>query len=178
MKQFEALIARARTLGALPLAGAALIALALLLYLVAVVPLYDQVESLRGEVVQTRERLTGQVSPQEAQGEELSSFYGFFPESHSSPVWLGKIYGAAKETGVRLASGEYELQQVKDSRLLRYRISLPAHGSYEQVREFVAAVLQEVPAVSLDDIALRREDIHSSEVEARLRLTLYMGLER
>ena len=104
----------------------------------------------------------------------MNSFYSFFPKSQSSPLWLGKIYDAARQTGIKLTSGEYEFQRTTGSRLGRYRISLPAHGSYEQVRNFIAAVLKEVPAASLDDISLRREAIESPDLEARLRLTLFM----
>lgn len=165
---------RLHTVGRAGIAGIALLLLAAVTYVAVVIPLHEDVAALRAEVAQTQARMTGRLSPAERRDMALSSFYGYFPRADSSPLWLGKIYGAAKETGVRLASGEYEFQRVEGLRLGRYRMSLPVHGSYEQVRDFVATVLQEVPAASLDDIALRREDIGSPELEARLRLTLYM----
>ncbi|HEY9397248.1 MAG TPA: hypothetical protein VIQ28_06470 [Burkholderiales bacterium] len=168
------IVHQARSVGTAGLVGAALLLIAVLAYGAMVVPLYDKIASLNDEVAEARARITGHLSPAATRTAELSSFYSFFPKSQSSPLWLGKIYGAAKETGVTLTSGEYEFQRTKESRLGRYRISLPAHGSYEQVREFIAAVLKEVPAAALDDISLRREAIESTDLEARLRLTLYM----
>lgn len=177
-RQFETLLHQvlhqARSIGTAGLVGAALLLIALLAYGAMVVPLYDEIASLKSEVAEARARITGRLSPAATRDAELSSFYSFFPKSHSSPLWLGKIYGAAEETGVTLTSGEYEFQRTTGSRLGRYRISLPTHGSYEQVREFIAAVLKEVPAAALDDISLRREAIESPDLEARLRLTLYM----
>ncbi|MFO7190256.1 MAG: hypothetical protein DIU74_011270 [Pseudomonadota bacterium] len=161
-------------IGRAGIAGVALLAGAAAFYLVAGVPLRAEVLALRAEVADARARLTGRLTPAERRDLQLSSFYSYFPQKDSTPLWLGKIYGAAKETGVTLASGEYELQRTKDMRLARYRISLPAQGSYDQVRRFIAAVLQEVPAAALEDVSLRREDIGSPELEARLRLTLYM----
>jgi len=169
---------RLRTLGRSGVAGLALLLLAALAYVTLVVPLDQKIDGLRMEVARTQARMTGRLSPAERSDRALTSFYGYFPRADSSPLWLGKIYDAAKEAGVRLASGEYEFQRVEGLRLGRYRMSLPVQGSYEQVREFVAVVLKEVPAASLDDIALRREDIGSSELEARLRLTLYMDLSQ
>lgn len=173
-QQFDALLHRARSVGTAGIVGAALLAVAVLSYATMVFPLHDEVVTLRGKVADTRAQITGSTSPAVTRDAELNSFYSFFPRSHSSPLWLGKIYGAAKETGITLASGEYEFQRTTGSRLGRYRITLPAHGSYEQVREFIAAVLKEVPAAALDDISLRREAIESPDLEARLRLTLYM----
>ena len=173
-RQFEALLHQARSVGTAGLVGAALLIVAVLTYAAMVVPLYDEVASLNGEVAEARARITGRLSPAATRDAELNSFYSFFPKSQSSPLWLGKIYDAARQTGIKLTSGEYEFQRTTGSRLGRYRISLPAHGSYEQVRNFIAAVLKEVPAASLDDISLRREAIESPDLEARLRLTLFM----
>lgn len=177
-RQFAALLHQVRTVGTAGLVGAALLIIAVLAYGTMVAPLYDEIASLNGKVAETRARITGHLSPAATRDAELNSFYSFFPKSQSSPLWLGKIYGAAKQTGVTLTSGEYEFQRTTGSRLGRYRISLPAHGSYEQVRDFVAAVLKDVPAVSLDDISLRREAIESPDLEARLRLTLFMEFDQ
>lgn len=167
-----------RGVGRAGVTGIALLILAAVAYVLFVIPLHENVRTLATEVADTQARMTGRLSPAERRDMQLSSFYGYFPQADSSPLWLGKIYGAAKQAGVELASGEYEFQRTDGSRLGRYRMSLPAHGSYEQLREFVAAVLQEVPAASLDDISLRREDIGSPDLEARLRLTLYMDSSR
>lgn len=174
MKRLEALYSRIIGFGLPAVIGSVLIAAVALVYATIVVPLYEETSALRTEIADTRARISGRVSPAEMRGEALSSFYSYFPRADSAPLWLGKIYDAAAQSGITLTSGEYEFQRTDGTRLGRYRISLPAHGSYEQIRRFIATVLHEVPAASLDDISLRREDIASPDVEARLRLTLYM----
>jgi hypothetical protein len=54
---------------------------------------------------------------------------------------------------------------------------LPVKGSYEQIRGFVAAVLNDVPAAALEDIGLRRDAIGARTLEARLKLTLFLRSE-
>jgi hypothetical protein len=48
-------------------------------------------------------------------------------------------------------------------------------GSYGQIRGFVGQVLADVPAAALEEITLRRESAASPTLEARIRLTLYLG---
>ena len=74
-----------------------------------------------------------------------------------------------------LQSGEYKLDRNPDSRLARYQITLPVTGSYAQLRGFVGQVLADVPAAALEEITLRRESVSSPRLEARIRLTLYLG---
>ena len=52
-------------------------------------------------------------------------------------------------------------------------IVLPVSGSYAQIRDFLARALAEVPALSLDQMTLRRESRNQAEVHAELRLTLH-----
>jgi Tfp pilus assembly protein PilO len=93
----------------------------------------------------------------------------------SSPDWLGKIHAAARSKGLALRSGEYRLERAADQRFARYQITLPVVGSYAQIRGFVGQVLADVPAAALEDITLRRESASSPSLEARIRLTLYLG---
>jgi hypothetical protein len=76
---------------------------------------------------------------------------------------------------VALDSGEYRLSRTAGERLARYEITLPLKGSYAQIRGFVADVLAAVPAAVLDEVNLRREGVDSARLDARVRLTLYVG---
>ena len=53
-RQFEALLHQARSVGTAGLVGAALLIVAVLTYAAMVVPLYDEVASLNGEVAEAR----------------------------------------------------------------------------------------------------------------------------
>jgi Tfp pilus assembly protein PilO len=158
--------------------GAGLAALAVALHFSAVAPLDARRTELRVEAdaLQSRYR-TGQTLAREKPGAaaQLAAFYAYFPKGESSPEWLGRIHAVAEAKGLRLDAGEYRLERRTDLRLARYQITLPVQGSYAQIRSFVGEVLQAVPAAVLDDITLKRESVDSPQVEARIRLTLYLG---
>jgi len=84
---------------------------------------------------------------------------------------------AAQRNGLSLDKGEYRLGQDKEFRLAQYQVTFPVRGTYAQVRGFVNAVLDAVPAAALDEITLKREAIGEQNLEARVRFTLYLGVE-
>jgi hypothetical protein len=52
-------------------------------------------------------------------------------------------------------------------------VTLPARGSYGQFRNFVGAVLKNVPIASLDAMRFERKKAVDSQLEGQLRLTIY-----
>ncbi|MNP83879.1 hypothetical protein D3C76_1829530 [compost metagenome] len=48
-------------------------------------------------------------------------------------------------------------------------------GNYPQVRRFLHALLSELPAVVLEDVDLQRKRIADTELNGRIRLTLYLS---
>jgi len=167
---------RIEGLGLPGVTGIALLVFACALYASALRPLQQQVSELRDEAaqLQSKQKLNGTLrisSPDE----QLEHFYNFFPATQSTPDWLGKIHTAAKDNGVELASGEYKLERGSGDKLARYQIVLPLKGSYQQIRGFIAKVLELVPAAALNEISLQRDSVGNSQLEARIRLTLYLG---
>jgi hypothetical protein len=164
------------TLGWPGVGGAVLIALSLAFVASALLPLDARIRELKTDVEELRAKLQAapSVAGAASGGDSLSNFYAFFPPLGSTPEWLQRIFGLAEAQGLRLEAGEYKLKRERDFRLVRYELTLPVRGSYPQIREFVSQVLTEVPASSLDDISLRREDSGSSTVEARIRMTLHL----
>ena len=79
-----------------------------------------------------------------------------------------------KKHKVELSRSDYRLMQEQDSKLARYEMVLPVHGSYPQIRAFIADVLETIPALALVDIALKREDIKSGKLDVRLSMNLYL----
>jgi Tfp pilus assembly protein PilO len=175
----ERLRAQLERIGRAGVIGIALAVFAAAFYFSAVAPVQAERAALRGEAERLQQRLqTGGLAGGGAKGtpaEQLATFYAFFPPPQSSPEWLGKIHAAAQAKGLVLRSGEYRLERSADQRLARYQITLPVAGSYAQIRGFVGQVLADVPAAALEEITLRRESVSSPTLEARLRLTLYLG---
>ena len=175
---FEELRARVELLGFSGVIGITLLVFAFTLYIATLLPLNREVSALRTEanVLQKRYSMSGAADLKiSTPKEQLASFYGFFPKKETTPEWLHKINLAAIDNGIVLRSGEYKMEQASGDRLARYQIVLPLTGSYPQIRGFIDMVLEQVPAAALNEISLRRDSVSSAQLDARIRLTLYLG---
>jgi hypothetical protein len=104
---------------------------------------------------------------------DLRRFYNHFPTIEAAGGELERIHRFARDSGLELAQGEYRLEQ-RTGGLRAYRMSLPLRGSYAQIRSFLDAVLKEVPVASLDALRLERKKASDTQLEAQLRITLYI----
>ena len=149
-------------LGALGTAALIVLAAAGVFFLLVLQPLKDE-----------RVRLESVVAKNpSAPGANLTTFYGFLESKEDTTDALAKLYAIGTATGVDLQSGTYRTQRA-GARLERYELSLPVSGSYAQIRDFLNRALAEIPALSLDQMALRREARKEGVVQAELRLTLH-----
>ena len=89
--------------------------------------------------------------------------------------WLGEVHLAAARHGLVLETGEYRLQHPPGARLARYELELPLKGTYPQLRAFLADVLKKIPAAAVDDVVIRRETVASPQLDAKVRLFVYLG---
>ena len=87
---------------------------------------------------------------------------------------LKQVFAHASAAGIPLAQGDYALIAEPEGGYDRLQIMLPLKGTYPQIRAFVDGMLEEIPAISLDEISFRRDSIKSTNIEVRLRLTLYL----
>jgi len=158
-------------------AGLALFALSIAVAATAISVRLAEFNAVRAESEGRQERAAGdaQSRAQPSRDEQLLKFYGHFPALSTLPDWLERVYGAAEKNGVALETGEYRLVQEKNWKLTRYQLTLPVKGSYQQIRGFIAQVLTEVPASAIEEIGFRRDTVGSDRIDARLRLTLYLG---
>ncbi len=143
-------------------------------YKVAVEPLQDRAARLQTE-------LERQAEPAAQRGgagtvaDKLDTFYAYLSHDEATTDWLAKLYAIGQATGVELRSASYRMQATPGApRLERYEISVPVSGSYAQMREFLKRSLEEIPVLSLDKMALKRESRNDGTVQADLKLTLHM----
>ena len=159
-------------------AGALLLAVCGAFYFTALRPTEVRLDQLQTRVTSLHDQLRATARTlrpdADAPAEQLVTYYKFFPTQTSAPTWLAKIYRAASDQNLQLEQGDYRAGREKAGRLVRYQITLPVKGSYVQLRKFLAAVLSEIPIVSLDHISFERQKIGDDFVEAKIRLTLYL----
>lgn len=165
-----------RNLGLPGVAGITLLVFSLSYALSAILPLRSQVESYQAQIAAAKARAArGEAGiPDDTPAAQLRAFYQYLPPQPNAPEWLDKIYAAADKANVTLLRGEYGLAVDAETGVARYRILLPVKGSYGQIRGFISAALDSVPTLALDDVNFERDKISENQVEARVRMTLYL----
>ena len=192
----------AKKLGLFGLMGVAILIGCIFFYVAKIMPLNQQVKALENQLAQHKSVLkannfnadTGQsgiadsqhLSSQHLQAtqQDITRFYALFPHGATLPTWLNTIAQTALKQGLKLNRGDYKLtaQQVakpdliktKQGQFSRYEIVLPVTGQYTQIRQFLADVMQQVPALALGDLQIKRQNTTSPVVEARLVFVLLL----
>lgn len=157
--------------------GLALLVGAASVYLTVVQDRTARLAELKRESASLKSRIERAAKsgiPETGSVEELNKFYGFFSGT-TLTEWLNKLYTAAGAQKLVLEQGEYRLSLDKTGKLARYQVTLPVKGSYLQIRQFVDQALIDVPVAALDDINFKRETIGATQLEARIKFTLYGG---
>lgn len=106
--------------------------------------------------------------------QQLARFHAFFPPLGDAHQWISEIYSAARGEKLALERGDYKVLREANGTLARYQITLPVKGTYPQIRQFIAEVLEEIPPAAVDDVSIRRDKIGDTQVEARIKISLYM----
>lgn len=158
--------------------GAALLAVTAAYALFGLRPAIDERDRVAGHAARAEARLARLQSGSEplpgASGRLLANFHQALPPQFDATDSIDRIYAAAVAEGLSLSRGEYALQIDPETRLARYQILLPVRGTYLQLRRFLGASLAAVPALALDEVEFERKEIAEKELEARVRMTLYL----
>jgi hypothetical protein len=136
----------------------------------------EATQQLRQEVRLLREKSRTTAPPVRSPdaAEQLRSFHAFFPPRGQINITLRELNRLATERQLVLASGDYKFTEEKNLHLARYELRLPVRGSYPQLYSLIAAALNAMPSLALDEIVIKRESRQAGEVEAMLRLSLYV----
>lgn len=159
----------------LMLAGVVMFLAALWLHLVPIPAMQHDMVGLEADVNRLNET-TRKLDLKQRKRNEPRDFYSVFPGFDQIPLQLSKLYASASAAGITLDKGEYSWSPEKDARLGRYQIILPIKGSYPQIRRFLALAMTELPTLALEDLQLSREGPGRAQLEARVRFTLYVGV--
>jgi hypothetical protein len=173
-----ALLETLQRLGKAGVVGIALLIVGLSLTVSTVVPSWQELQRVRTKMAAAQESVRtaaarGPLSDHSPAG-QLRAFYAFFPLHTDASESLSHLFAAARESGLQLSRGEYAVTTDRQTGLVVYRMTLPVRGGYTQIREFVAGSLKAVPALALDELTFERPKISETQVQARVRLTLYL----
>lgn len=163
----------ARRLGWSGLAGLLLMIIALFFELTAVSVKEQRAAVTEGRVEALRSQLANRPAMQTPIAVEQ---HGFFPRREALVKAIERIHVLADEHGLSHGSGEYQAlppEAGQTGGLVRYRFTLPLQGAYPAWRNWLAAVMNEMPAVALSELQLKRDSVTNGVMDAQVRLTLY-----
>ena len=88
---------------------------------------------------------------------------------------LALLVEVAQASLVDLPRADYKLEPVGADRqgLIQWRLQLPVRGTYAQLRQFVAGLLNRLPHAALENLQIERADAQQAELQATLDLSLY-----
>lgn len=112
--------------------------------------------------------------PPPSANQNLADFYEALGEQRYAEQQVKILFGLAAKAGLTLSQGEYKMGYDKASRVGSYQIILPVKGAYQAIWQFTLEALRSMPFAALDELSFRRDLITDPQVEARVRLTLYL----
>jgi hypothetical protein len=157
--------------------GAGFLVLAATVYFTALLPANQQVSRLRAQLEQRSSAIArpdAAVRAADSPAAQLVSFRKAMPDRASLPDCLEKIFAVAERSGINLDEGDYKLLENPGDKLVRIQITFPLKASYPQIRNFIAQLKLAMPAVALAHIQMQRQKVAETNVEAQIRLVLFM----
>ena len=138
----------------------------------------SRLDDLRQQIAKAREQRAAPANDAGAPtspADKLAAFYGFFPRPTDLPDLLGKVFAAGKGQGLQLERGEYRVVRDTAGGLTQFQLTLPVRGTYPQIRKFVDGAMAEVSTLSLDSIQFDRQKVGDPNVDAKVKLIVYLG---
>ncbi|MBS0372561.1 MAG: hypothetical protein JSS57_25575 [Proteobacteria bacterium] len=137
-------------------------------------PLADETDTLER---QTRSLLRQQrrtVPPPPTERERLDAYYAAFPAGDGLADLLVRIHGYALARGLTADKADYRSTPLAGTPLEQVALELPLHGRYAALRLWLGDLLAELPEVAIDGLLLKRADIGAEELDARVRLVIFL----
>jgi hypothetical protein len=165
-----------RRLGAGGLVGLALLVLALGAFLILVRPLHIQAQAQQQRIDQLRAAAQAVVAtPVTAVPDPVAAL----PPDSSAAATLGELEQLARAHDFELTRGQYSIATVNTGgadadRLARWQMVFLVEAGYPELHAFVAAALERLPNLTLDEVKLKRERIEDTELQTELRFSLFV----
>jgi hypothetical protein len=167
--RLEAALRRLGTAGVL---GIGLLLACAGFYVSALAPLEQEAAAQRLALERLKTRTPHRPVSSGGREEDLRRFQALFPSASELTDEVERLHRLARRAGLDLAQGEYRLER-RVSGLWAYRVTLPVRGTYPQFRDFLGAVLKDMPIASIDALRFERKRAAETQLEAQVRVTLY-----
>ncbi|MEQ1601802.1 MAG: type 4a pilus biogenesis protein PilO [Methylophilaceae bacterium] len=160
------LVRLSEKLSALGVLGLMLALITLLYAPVALWPAQQKLQQLPTQVHVTKQQLLPSAS-------SADTFFAQFPTPDTLPAELQSIFDMAQKHGLNLNEVSYKKSVSPNEHLTRLSLDFNVVSDYPSIRAFITDTLVALPYVSLDQLALKRKNVLSNEVQSNIRLTLH-----
>ncbi len=160
-----------RRLGAVGLLGLMLLVLALGFFFSLVNPLQNRSLQHEQQLGQLR------AAAQATQAEPILAApdpIAMLPPDSSAAAAVGELEQLAHAHGFELTRGQYSVAAVVGVPLARWQMVFQVEADYPALHAFVAAALERMPNLVLDEIKLKREQIEDVGLQTELRFSLFV----
>jgi hypothetical protein len=168
--RLNALLRRLGTAGVL---GIGLLIACGAFYASALAPLDAEIAAQRAALERLQSRSPVRPASTGGREEELRRFYNLFPTTERLTEEVARLHRLGRSSGLDLAQGEYRLER-RAAGLWAYRVTLPVRGTYPQLREFLGAVLKDMPVASIEGLRFERKRAADTQLEAQVRVTVHV----
>jgi len=96
------------------------------------------------------------------------------PDISEADRQIEKIHSLAARHQVKLKEGEYRDETFKGAQLVARHLNFSVKGDYFQVRQFLSAMLTQIPTLSLDAVQFQKSS-SGGALETRISLSLYVA---
>ena len=154
-----------------------LVGVTLAVLLVGVLPLRDELDSLRTELAArplSSLPVVPVLPPDQILTQELALFQARFPTVDELPNELDALFILTRDKGLELNKGEYALVEKAGGALRRFEVTLPVTGTYSQIHGLILDVLEKIPSTALADIALERGKVADGQATVILRFVFFV----
>lgn len=150
-------------------------AAALALYFGLLVPTRTAGETARLELAQALSQRTSEKTlPPSPDQERLHALHATLDVPNDAAGLLRTVNSLAEEAQIPLTNGEYQQQRHDSTGVEQVHVTQTVRTSYSQMRRYIETVLRTLPNASLDQIAVRRESVEQSQLEVRLRWSIWI----
>lgn len=162
-----------RRLGSAGVLGIGVLFACVAFYVSTLAPLDEEVSARKAALERLQSRTLYRPPSAGGRAEELRRFYDLFPPAERLTDETAKLHRLGRAAGLELARGEYRLER-RGTGLWAYRVTLPVRGSYAELREFLGALLKDMPTASIEGLRFERKRAADTQLEAQVRVTLHV----
>jgi Type II secretion system (T2SS), protein M subtype b len=159
-------------LGPAGLTGLGLLAAALLLQTIQVASLQQTTRAQQARLVALQQAAARRAAMPQSQ--QAANPLSLLPPTGEAAQLIGELERLAHLHGLELPRGQYRVSSMTGTSLQRWQLVLPVKTAYPDLHAFLATALERLPNLTLDELKLKRERIESTELQAELRMSLFV----